>query len=143
MKKLNKSKIAIIVLIFISFALIFRGIAETNSYKNGVEIEAEITEVKYNTNADASDDYANYVTYKYDGIEYKNVHARNTLNEPRIGKKITIVVDSRNPGKIVFDDIGGTLLVIGIIILLGVLLCIIIGCADKKLAKKNNFKSSL
>ena len=137
LKYCAKNKGPIILFTLFSVILMIWGISGIVTYKNAVQVEAVITEIKEITDSDYTENYSNYVTYTYDGQEYSNIHAFDTVNKQEIGKKVLVYVNRNNPGKLASDE-GGLPLGIGIFFFIGVLSFVLFGYKYDKMQKKWN-----
>lgn len=137
LKYCAKNKGPIILFTLFSVILMVGGISDMVTYKNAVQVEAVITEIKEITNSDYTENYSNYVTYTYEGQEYSNIHAFDTVNKLEIGKKVHVYVNHNNPNKLASDE-GGVPLGIGIFFLIGVVSFVLFGYIYDKMQKKEN-----
>lgn len=137
LKYCAKNKGPIILFTLFSIILMIWGISGIVTYKNAVQVEAVITEIKEITDSDYTENYSNYVTYTYNGEEYSNVHAFDTVNKVEIGKKVQVYVNCNNPNKLASDE-GGVPLGIGIFFFIGVLSFVLFGYKYDKMQKKWN-----
>ena len=83
-----------------------------NTQDTCVEIEATITSSEKYTEIDEGfeDDYwhAN-VSYKYKGVSYSGVFYDSMEKPPKIGKKVNVKIDPKNPGELLPDNTEFTL----------------------------------
>ncbi len=121
-------------------------VAKYNDKRNE-PVEAVITEANEIENDDGNY-WCSFVSYTYNGVEYKDVFYDNPTSEPRIGTEVLVHINPENPDEIVPDKedawfsgissfiilsiiLGG--LYIGLYILIGALItCILEKCGSKK-----------
>ncbi|MBO5935576.1 MAG: hypothetical protein J6Q94_08840 [Clostridia bacterium] len=105
--------------------------------ENGYEIEAVVVDYKTRIESveytDDSEVYILYVDYEVDGKEYKNVKAGEFGKIHLRGETITIVVNPKNPGKIIQDSDMFT----GVLCIVGMFIAVYGIVAESKTMKKN------
>lgn len=144
MKK-KKSTVTLIFFIFgiLGIVLLAVGAAILNSgiefRKNAVETKAVITDIQtYGSGDDVN--HSVWVEYEYDGKLYKDIRLNEYNSGMHVGKKITILVDPKNPQKVSTEY--GLILAGGLLILMGVIFsCVgiiptIVGIRKSSLQKK-------
>lgn len=83
----------------------FDNLAEVVEYndKSNELVEAVITKANEVENTD--DHYwCSFVSYTYNGVEYKDVPYDNPSAEPHIGTEVLVYINPENPGEIVPDE---------------------------------------
>ncbi|MBE6712184.1 MAG: DUF3592 domain-containing protein [Ruminococcaceae bacterium] len=108
-------------LILLGCAVFLVGCIQPSRYEfakeNGYEVEATVMKVvqkeEYDSDGPSSDSYILYGDYEVDGKTYKNVKLGKYYDTSNYGKgdTVKVVVDPKNPGKLMFE--GGVVCVIG------------------------------